>query len=121
MDIEITKKFSFEAAHMLPMHDGKCARLHGHSYVLEVTVSGPLQESGSARGMVMDFADLSKVVDEEIVSQWDHQYLNDLVPFDTTAENLALECAKRLQARGLPVSRIVLHETRKSSAAVTVR
>ena len=118
MKISVTKQFRFEAAHSLPGHDGKCKNLHGHSYVLEVTVSGPVATSGPKEGMVMDFADLSKIVDEEIISQWDHQYLNDILPFATTAENLAAESFRRLQAKGLPVIKVKLWETSKSFAEV---
>lgn len=95
---------------MLPKHAGKCARLHGHEYRLEVTVSGPIQVDGPADGMVMDFADMEQVVNREVISQWDHQYLNDLLSFPTTAENLAAEIFKRLSVH-LPVSRVRLWET----------
>lgn len=119
MKISITKKFTFEAAHQLPNHDGKCKNLHGHSYVLEVTVSGPVIQSGPKEGMIMDFKDLSVIVDREIINQWDHQYLNDVLPFVTTAENLATEALSRLQKAGLPVTSITLWETAKSFVTVT--
>ncbi len=113
MKTSITKQFKFEAAHSLPNHDGKCKNLHGHSYVLEVTISGPIQSSGSKEGMVMDFSDISDVVNMQIIDQWDHQFLNDLVPFTTTAENLAQECFRRLENSGLPITKIKLWETAK--------
>ena len=119
MQISITKKFTFEAAHQLPNHDGKCKNLHGHSYVLEVTVSGPIIQEGPKEGMIMDFKDLSEIVDREIINQWDHQYLNDILPFVTTAENLATEALSRLQKSGLPVTSITLWETAKSFVTVT--
>lgn len=119
MNTSITKQFKFEAAHSLPNHDGKCKNLHGHSYVLEVTVSGKIIESGSKEGMVMDFSDLSKIVESEIVSQWDHQYLNDILPFTTTAENLAAECFNRIKTKGVNVVKIKLHETAKSFVEVS--
>ena len=116
MNLSITKQFRFEAAHSLPNHLGKCRNLHGHSYLIEVTVSGPAAASGPSEGMVMDFGDLSKVVEAEIISKWDHQFLNDILPFATTAENLAAECFRRLEAAKLPVSRVRLWETAKSYA-----
>lgn len=119
MKTSITKEFKFEAAHSIPAHGGKCKNLHGHSYILEVTVTGPIQQSGSATGMVMDFADISSVVKTEIIDQWDHQFLNEMVPFVTTAENLAAECFTRLSAAGLPVSKIKLWETAKCFVEVT--
>ena len=118
MNVSITKQFKFEAAHSLPNHDGKCKNLHGHSYVFEVTVRGHLIKKGSKEGMIMDFADLSKVVEKEIVSQWDHQFLNDVLPFVTTAENLALECFKRIAAQDISVTKIRLWETAKSFVEV---
>lgn len=119
MNISITKQFKFEAAHSIPQHEGKCKRLHGHSYILEVTVSGPVIDKGPKEGMVMDFGDISKIVDVQVIDQWDHQFLNDMVPFVTTAENLASECFKRLISAGLPVTRIKLWETTKCFVEVS--
>ena len=118
MKISVTKKFYFEAAHSLPLHNGKCKGVHGHSYELEVTVSGPVLTEGSSTGMVMDFSDMSLIVEREIVSKWDHRFLNDEVPFVTTAELLAEECFSRLQKSGLSVTKVTLYETRKCSATV---
>ncbi len=117
MNISITKQFKFEAAHKLTNHDGKCRNLHGHSYLLEITIDGPIIESGPKEGMIMDFSDISKIVESEIINQWDHQYLNDLVSFTTTAENLVTECYKRLENK-LPITKIRLWETSKSFAEV---
>ena len=119
MQITISKKFTFESAHSLPLHDGKCKNLHGHSYGLEVFVSGPVISEGPKSGMVMDYADLSKMVKEKVIDVFDHQYLNDLVAFPTTAENLAQEIFKILENAGLPVVKIILNETASSSVEVT--
>ena len=119
MKTSITKQFKFEAAHSLPNHDGKCKNLHGHSYVLEVTVSGSIIQDGPKEGMVMDFADLSHIVESEIVSQWDHQFLNDMLPFTTTAENLTVECFKRIETKGINVTKVKLWETAKSFVEVS--
>ncbi len=87
----LTKQFRFEAAHQLPNHTGKCARLHGHSYSLEVSVRGPIQpERGqSADGMVLDLDALKQIVQTTIIEQLDHHYLNDRIDGPTTAENIA--------------------------------
>jgi len=91
----IRKAFKFESAHQLPHHRGQCARLHGHSYRLEVFVYGPIQEvvedaPDSSEGMVMDFGDISAVVKEHIITRLDHYNLNDVVPVPvTTAELVA--------------------------------
>ena len=77
---------------------------------MEITVSGPIQNEGPAAGMVMDFADIETIVRREVIDQWDHQYLNDVVPFSPTAENLAAEVFRRVSA-ALPVTRVRLWET----------
>lgn len=118
MRTSITKSYNFEAAHKLPNHAGKCARLHGHSYRFEVAVTGEVIKSGSSVGMVMDFADLSKVVETEILNKWDHQFLNDILPFTTTAELLATEIFKILKNANMPVTRVRLWETAKAYATV---
>lgn len=118
MKTSITKIFTFEAAHRLPNHSGKCARLHGHSYRLEVTVTGEIINEGSSEGMVFDFSDLGAVVEKEILNKWDHQFLNDLVDFPPTAELLAGEIFKRLRDAGLKVAKVSLWETPKAFATV---
>jgi 6-pyruvoyltetrahydropterin/6-carboxytetrahydropterin synthase len=117
--ISISKTFAFEAAHTIPHHPGKCSRMHGHSYRLEVIVAGPIQTEGEAKGMVVDFGEISMVVEREVISQFDHQFLNDLVDYPTTAENLALDIFKRLTHAGLPVDTIKLWETAKCCAIIS--
>lgn len=102
----VTCAFTFEAAHQLPWHPGKCRELHGHGYRLEVTVEGPIGE----QGIVIDFADVRDVVDREIVSRYDHRYLNDLLA-NPTAELLAHEVWKRLEVAGLALRTVRLWET----------
>lgn len=106
MPTSVTRAFTFEAAHQLPWHDGKCRHLHGHSYRLEVTVAGPLGE----QGIVVDFADIRRVVEAEVVARFDHAYLNDLLD-NPTAELVAEDCFKRLEAAGLAVAHVRLWET----------
>ena len=86
--MRIRKQFKFEAAHILPWHPGKCARLHGHSYRLDVTLLGPLQSDGPSRGMVEDFDTISRVVEREIIDVLDHRSLNDFLE-NPTAEAIA--------------------------------
>ena len=66
----------------------------------------------------MDFGDLSTIVEREIISKWDHQFLNDILPFTTTAENLAVECFHILAAAGVSVARVRIWETTKAFAEV---
>jgi 6-pyruvoyltetrahydropterin/6-carboxytetrahydropterin synthase len=90
--VRIGKRFTFEAAHDLPNHDGKCRGLHGHSYVVEVVAEGEQVPSGEGRpdeGMVVDFGVVSAAFRERVHAKLDHRYLNDELGFTTTAENLA--------------------------------
>jgi len=122
----ITKKFRFEAAHHLPGHHGKCARPHGHSYRLEVTIRGPIKDAPgeSDHGMVMDFGDLSQIVKNSVIESLDHQDLNVVTEFHTTAENLAHWIWDELIASGLSEAllyRIRLWETDSCFAEITQR
>jgi len=87
----LTKQFHFEAAHQLPNHRGKCARLHGHSYRLEVSVRGPINPARGASddGMVLDLDEIKHIVQAAVISQVDHYNLNDLIDGPTTAERIA--------------------------------
>src|SRR5450755_3458254 len=75
--VQIRKQFRFEAAHVLPHHPGKCSRLHGHSYRLDVTLEGPLAGEGAAAGMIVDFDVVSRVVKGGVLGELDHRSLND--------------------------------------------
>ena len=114
MRTSVTKTFTFEAAHQLPWHQGKCRNLHGHSYRLEVSVEGPINE----QGIVVDFADIRAVVDRDVIARFDHCYLNDLLD-NPTAELLAAEIWKTVEAAGLAVTRVRLWETADSFVDVS--
>lgn len=87
----LTKKFRFEASHRLPHHDGKCARLHGHSWNGELIVQGEkLHSDGAKQGMLIDYADIKKVLEPLIDNKLDHHHLNDSLPLESpTSENIA--------------------------------
>jgi 6-pyruvoyltetrahydropterin/6-carboxytetrahydropterin synthase len=116
--VRIRKLFTFEAAHVLPHHGGKCARPHGHSYRLEVVVSGPLREDGPDRGMVMDFADVKTIVDAEVIDRLDHRDLNEIVD-NPTCERVLLWIAEALAAKLPQLDELVLWETATACAALT--
>ncbi|MDU4960504.1 MAG: 6-carboxytetrahydropterin synthase QueD [Sporomusaceae bacterium] len=122
--IKATKIFTFDAAHFLEGHKGKCASLHGHSYRLEVTVSqrSLTVDGGSSDGMVIDFSDLKAIVHELIIDRVDHKLLNDVYPFRTTSENLAAHFYRLLEARlrvdGIQVERVKLWESATSYVEV---
>lgn len=70
--IRLSKTFGFEASHVLPRHEGKCSRLHGHSWQLRVEVEGLVDEK---TGFVVDFGLLGDLVKREIIDRVDHQHL----------------------------------------------
>jgi len=108
--VEIFKVFTFEAAHHLPNvpTNHKCARLHGHSFRVEVHVSGDVDPH---TGWVMDFADI-KTVFKPIHERLDHYYLNEVDGLENpTSENIARWIWVRLKVALPQLSRIVVHET----------
>lgn len=139
--IRITKHFDFETAHALYGYDGKCKNVHGHSYQLYVTIIGtPIEDAQHVKnGMVLDFGDLKKIVNQEIVDIFDHAtVLNKnsphkelaerirphspkviLVDYQPTSENMIVDFAKLISAK-LPESvklhSLKLYETQNSYA-----
>lgn len=73
--VSITRRIEFDAGHRIPDHKSKCRNIHGHRYVLEATIAGALQEAGSDRGMIADFADLKAVMMAAVGEPWDHAFL----------------------------------------------
>jgi 6-pyruvoyltetrahydropterin/6-carboxytetrahydropterin synthase len=110
----VTCSFTFEAAHRLAWHPGKCRNLHGHSYRLEVTVSGPLDHNG----VVVDFDRLRQLVEDVVIERWDHQDLNQIID-NPTAELLAHEAWDLLTGAGLALAELRLWETADSSVSLT--
>jgi 6-pyruvoyltetrahydropterin/6-carboxytetrahydropterin synthase len=113
--VRIRKQFKFEAAHVLPHHAGKCSRLHGHSYRLDVTLEGDLQTTGPAQGMVVDFDTLSGVVKAGVIEELDHRSLNDIIE-NPTSENIIGWIWKRLAPELAGLSELVLWETATACA-----
>jgi 6-pyruvoyltetrahydropterin/6-carboxytetrahydropterin synthase len=108
--MEIFKEFTIEAAHRLPHVPAghKCGRLHGHSFRLEVHVSGPV---GDDTGWVIDFADI-KLAFQPLEKLLDHNYLNDIPGLENpTSENLARWLWERLAPSLSGLSRVVVRET----------
>ena len=139
--IRLTKEFSFEAAHALDGYDGPCREIHGHSYRLFVTVAGrPVADPENPKyGMVMDFGVLKRIVNEQIVSRFDHAFVlrdsergravrealgkrfSDIVVVDyqPTCENMLADFARRIASRlpeGVRLHSLRLHETATSFA-----
>lgn len=135
----ITRRLEFDAGHRIPDHRSQCRHLHGHRYVLEITLSGGVirQDGDPANGMVMDFSEVKDIAQRHIVDVWDHAFLAyrgdtpvvtflrsmpghktvelDCVP---TAENLALQAFRILDqayqdryGNHLRLERVRLYET----------
>ncbi len=117
MRVKVCKSFSFDAAHYLPNYEGKCKNLHGHTWKLEVGVSG---YAGGTTGMVIDFGELKEVVNREVISRLDHTLLNERVD-NPTCENLLGWIWKALtlwfpHEGGIKLERLRLWETPDSYA-----
>jgi len=130
--ISITKEFTFDAAHRLYLGDrspeenreiyGKCCKIHGHTYLLRITVTGPLDDTG----MIIHFSTLKRIVRELVLDRYDHSMLNELEEFASvppTAEVMAshiFTClTKGLKSLGITLTSVVLYETPTSWATVT--
>lgn len=121
---ELTIICDFEAAHRLPEYPGKCCRLHGHNWKVEVTIAGLELDK---LGMLVDFKELKQEVNQ-VLSALDHYYLNEIPPFDKinpTAEHIAQyvyqEVTKtaliKQSARNLKVALVKVWESPHSAAA----
>jgi 6-pyruvoyltetrahydropterin/6-carboxytetrahydropterin synthase len=122
---QIVCEYWFEASHRLFRADwpqerndavfGKCARLHGHSYRLLVTLRGPVDP---ATGMVINFSDVKAVVREKVIHRLDHSHLNDLLGDLSTAENILCWIGEQLDGAfgETQLRRVELWETRTACA-----
>lgn len=129
LKISLTRRYRFSASHRLHSRlfseeqnwelYGKCANPlgHGHNYVVEVTVAGPVEP---ATGMVANLGDLDPFVEREVIEAFDHKYLNeeiaefgDVVP---TTENLCREIYRRLKPfPAARLERVRIEETSNNS------
>ena len=134
--VRITKEFKFEAGHALFGHDGLCKNVHGHSYKLSVTLIGrPIEDKSNVKfGMVMDFSDLKKIVNELVVKPFDHATILNInsphlelannmeqwghkivrVSYQPTSENMVIDFAEKIGAAlpsHLKLHHLILRET----------
>ena len=110
VSMRIYKEFNFEAAHRLPNvpAEHKCARLHGHSFAVKVSVAGTV---GEESGWVMDYADISNAF-KPIRKQLDHYYLNEIAGLENpTSENIARWIWSRLKPKLPELCTIEVKET----------
>ena len=123
MPFTLTKEFKFEAAHVLLGHDGKCARLHGHSWVGEVVLEGDkLVQDGPKAGMLADFGDVSAALEPLVDDYLDHHFLNETLATDRpTSEFVAEWVYNRLRGKLPGLSAVVIRETCTSSCRYGTR
>ena len=138
--IRLTKEFRFEMAHALWNYDGLCRNIHGHSYILAVTVIGEPESDASnpKYGMVMDFGVLKAIVKEEVVDRLDHSIVvskmapteqllslpqmserHEVVDYQPTCENMLVDFAARIKKRmpeNVQLFSLKLNETATSFA-----
>jgi 6-pyruvoyltetrahydropterin/6-carboxytetrahydropterin synthase len=110
----ISKEFHFSAAHILSgLREGHpCGRLHGHNYVIIVELQG---DDLDDNGFIQDYGEL-KPIGEFIDNNWDHQFLNDLMPVNPTAENMAEYLFNRFADQFPKMTAITVKETPKTAA-----
>jgi len=127
--VTLTRRYSFSASHRLHSSKmteaenerlyGKCNNPygHGHNYEVEVTLAGPIDP---ATGMIANLAELDEFVQQQVLADFDHRYLNEEIPvfkkIVPTTENLCIEIYNRLKAfPGARLERVRIEETSKNS------
>ena len=91
---KITIQTEIAGAHKLELnYDSPCQRLHGHNWVIEVTLS---TEQLDDNGMVCDFKVAKKILKEKVHDILDHTYINDILDFNPTAENISFWVAQQI-------------------------
>lgn len=109
--MRIAKEFTFDSAHFLKDYHGKCEHMHGHTYRMRVTVEGPVQKNG----LVMDYLDIKKIVNEKVVDKLDHSNINDILEY-SSSENICIWAWEQLKADLPQLVEIRLWETATSFA-----
>ncbi|KGG81487.1 6-pyruvoyl tetrahydropterin synthase [Caloranaerobacter azorensis H53214] len=116
--MDITKIFTFDSAHKLEDYDGECRFLHGHTYKLEITIRGEVDN----RGIVIDFNELKEIVKEKVINVLDHKYLNEIFDFNPTCENILFwifnEIDNAIKKDNCWLKKVVLWETPTSYATL---
>ncbi len=118
MAYELLIRDDFSAAHNLRHYKGKCERLHGHNWQVDLRLAG---DELDADGMVLDFSEAKRLLGQ-VLEAFDHAYLNEVPPFDRinpSSENLARVIAERVADRlpaGVDVTSVTTWESGRCSA-----
>lgn len=121
LEISIGKVFEFEACHHLGNEEiyGKCSKLHGHTYKMEIEITGEINQYG----WICNFSKLKKLVSDFILTKYDHAFINEFIQVPT-AENMIvdiyniLDC--NLKEQNLILKKIKLYETSTNYAMLTI-
>jgi 6-pyruvoyltetrahydropterin/6-carboxytetrahydropterin synthase len=121
MMASVTKEVTFDCAHMLSGHKGKCSNLHGHTYKCQITVQGfpkMSDEEASDASMVMDFGDLNTIIHQEVMIPFDHALIFSAEEFRGGAEEELYEWAtcyhmKHFVLDGRSTSEMMAHHIRQ--------
>lgn len=112
----LSKAFTFEASHQLKYHDGKCARLHGHSWKGMVYVAGDtLMQDGPKSGMVIDYADIKRHLSPMVNDYLDHWHLNESLGIESPTSETVAKWIYDYLTPFLPLIAIRIDETCTSS------
>jgi len=112
MSHEIVVKQNFSAAHFLKHYKGKCERMHGHTFKIEVFFK---VESMDKSGISIDFSEIKEYLKELLP---DHEVLNNILPFSPSAENLSQHFFSEIKKK-YPVSKVVVWESEDAGAVYT--
>ena len=123
---ELEKTYRFEASHQLDDHNGKCKRLHGHSWRFTVRLRrDSVNVNGPKVGMVYDLELLGAAMRKLVVNVLDHQHINHVLPVYPTSENLAWWIAGQLAEDNPTIAKLLysvtVAETDTSSATYYCR
>ncbi len=123
--VTINRQFEFAAGHYLPNHKGLCRQVHGHNYIINVEVEGPIDKKGEEAGMVVDFSRLNSAF-KKIKDILDHSTLNLYIE-NPTAENISIWIAERLiqilksDLPGVDLCWVEVQENERSSATCYIK
>lgn len=123
LDIFVCRKFKFSSSHVLDGCSKKCGNLHGHNYILKLTLGGQLNKFG----LIENLSYISDLVNNNIIKKLDHFHLNDVLDINPTVENLSLWIFNKIKeiiknetniANSTYIHMLELEETDKNSALI---
>ena len=109
--MRIAREFTFDAAHFLPDYQGKCENLHGHTYRMRITVEGAVQDNG----LVMDFMEIKRIVNEKVIDKLDHKNINDVI-LHSSVENICIWSWEQIKPEMPQLVEVRVWETANSFA-----